>query len=410
MSAMEARRYIQDLLIVPVGTSGSTAFFIISHIMRELTGISTFKAIAFASGIDKEFYLKNKLLPKEDIVEITEYGTANDSRRAETHYLNKKAYIKDLLSQKEPFDSVLITCFAGGGTARCAALFAKDILEECSGSNGFPKVLVVVKLPTYNSTPGMIRNSRDLLCRLCMLWEKFRDQLLIVVFSDSVGLRNLSPSLRSWLNEKGIRWPDASNAPVGDWCGTILAAYIRAQTSVSYFLTIATHRSSEYGPFSIPIICRSELSVSGKTTGKRKFLFKKKMKGSEKILGRSELKQQLLSLVDSLRSAISRTTFGDIEFNLKDTAGVYGCLWAPKVKDPNEQQKEIEEFRTALETQLKKMGAKETHSDLLSFYEETSMMDILAVLRGVRFRTSNGKVDSEEIEKKAREGCTDLLI
>jgi hypothetical protein len=81
-----------------------------------------------------------------------------------------------------------------------------------------------------------------------------------------------------------------------------------------------------------------------------------------------ELKQQLHGLVDSLGSIISLTTFKDIEFGLKDVAGVYGCLWAPKVENPGEQQKELNEFKAALENQLTKMGAKEAYSDLHPLY------------------------------------------
>jgi hypothetical protein len=386
---------LKDLLFVPIGTSGSMVFWTIDYLLEAKGKL---KAIAFCSEMDKRFLVRNGTISEEDVIDITGWGTVGCRKRAEIFYKNKRALMLDILARKQPFSSALILSFTGGGTGRCGELFIRDLLEEFHGPPGFPKIMAIVKLPVHNQAPYMIRNTLSSLRSYKELFDKYEEQITVVVFSDGISLEQVPPRLKETLMERRVRWPDTSNIPIGDWCATILNAYTQPETNVSDFFQTAAQKPmrGSYGPFSVALILRS-------IVGKREALPRgTKKEEADKTLKemRSKAKAELNGLIENLSSVIDVTTLKDVSFRIEERAGIYGCLWAPSVDNPDEQHREIEDFEGALKSRLVEMGVIEEDAfvSLRPIYQEgAETMDILGVLRGARFSFRGGMVDSANL-------------
>jgi hypothetical protein len=366
---------LKDVLFAPVGTSGSMMFWMVDKLLGTEGKL---KSIAFISGIDKSFLCdKEGVVAPNDVVPITEFGTAGDIALAETYYNIKRNYILDILARKMPFRAVLVFCFAGGGTQRAAYLFIKDLLEEFSGPADFPKILALVKLPAHNSTPDMIRNTRELLKNLKELHKNYERQLSVAVFSDGVGLEQVEPRVKEMLIEKRIRWPDFSNAPAGDWVSAILSAFSESETNITDVFNEMTQPPLEgsYGPFSAPIIIRTRIERDLDTA-----------------------RRDLSSKIDALSSVIDATVLQDVKYKGKEQMAVYGALWAPPA-DPGSEQLDVITFPKALEEALKKLfGVKKPKAKLMPIRREGAMtIEILGLLRGIEFSFHDGDVDTEKL-------------
>jgi hypothetical protein len=405
---MSVFKGVGDTLFAFVGTSGSMVAAIANYLIPEETR-KDLKLIAFASELDIPFLTdKMKICMREDTIEITGPGTGGDPEKAERAYLSHFSDIQRVLERKQPFSSAFITCFGGGGTSRCAYLFARDLLEKFSvpgPGERLPKILVSVKLPAHDEDPKMLRNTLDLLGRLSGLYKKYKDQLAVVVFSDGVGLRNLTPTVRGGM--KHLRYPDTVNAPIGDWIWTIVLAYSLAETNLSDFFSKATQLpfEGEYGPFGIPIIIRAQIEDTEIESSEGE-------EPESRRQSREKAKSELYGKIQGLESNISLTTMTDINFGFKERVCLVGCLWAPEVEDPEIQQQEVQYFQKAIkEKLLANEGVEEAFVHLKPLYSNKARtIDILGALRGVKFWYSEDKkgkwrVDSEIIEAgKTAEG------
>jgi len=372
--ALSRAERLRDVLFVPVGTSGSMMFWMINFALGTKGKL---KALAFASGIDKKFLVNRASIDPNNVINIHDISTAGDPRLAEAYYLNQRNHTLYVLGRNQPFRSILIFTFTGGGTQRCAYLFTKDVLEEFGGPSEFPKILVVAKLPVHNQWPEMIRNTKEFLKNLKELHEKYPKQLSIVVFSDGLNLSQVEPRLREMLIKEKINWPDTTNAPAGDWCAAILSAFSRPETDVTNLFSFATQPPLEgtYGPFAVPIIIRA--SAEG---------------------GRDRARDEISSKIDQLPTVVDVTTLQDVKFTARENAGIFGCLYAPPVEDPDEQQRELLTLSKALETSLNKnLGVKKPTAHLSPIYKGEKTMEILGLLRGIEFSFYNGEVDSGKL-------------
>jgi hypothetical protein len=336
------------------------------------------KSIAFISGIDKSFLCdKEGVVAPNDVIPITEFGTAGNLALAETYYNIKRNYILDVLARKMPFRAVMVFCFAGGGTQRAAYLFIKDLLEEFSEPAGYPYIVALVKLPAHNSTPDMIRNTRELIKNLKELHKNYERQLTVAVFSDGVSLEQVEPRVKDMLIKKGIKWPDPTNAPAGDWASAILSAFSEPETNIRDAFNEMTQPPLEgsYGPFGVPIIIRAKIERDLATA-----------------------KRSLDSKIDALSAVIDATVLQDVKYKGKDQMAVYGALWGPSTS-PEEEQKDIMDYPRALEEALKKtFGVKKPKAKLMPIRrKEATTIEILGLLRGIEFSFHEGDVDSEKL-------------